>query len=206
MSDDNKGYVGELSAEDRASQENLLIAMMKQFMGLKCFTAVVNVIAVSTDEELSPVGFVDVKPMVNLLAASGDRVDHNTLYSLPFFRLQGGSNAIVIDPQPGDIGVAIFADRDITNIKKTRKPGNPGSFRRNHYSDGLYIGGFLNGSPTQVIQFLNGGIKITSPEVNINGLKVLGDGTLVLKDGIVVDSHKHGGVESGGSSTNTPEN
>jgi hypothetical protein len=206
MSNDSKGYPGELSPEDRANQENLLNAMMKQFMGLKCFTALVNVIAVSTDGELSPVGFVDVKPMVNLLTASGDKMDHNTLYSLPFFRLQGGSNAIVIDPQPGDIGVAIFADRDITNIKKTRQPGNPGSFRRNHYSDGLYIGGFLNGSPTQVIQFLNGGIKITSPEVNINGLKVLGDGTLVLKDGIVVDSHKHGGVESGGSSTNTPEN
>ncbi|SUI50016.1 Uncharacterised protein [Serratia quinivorans] len=95
---------------------------------------------------------------------------HNKIYNLPYFRLQGGVNAVVIDPVVGDIGVAIFADRDISVVKETRQAGAPGSKRRNHFSDGLYVGGFLNGTPSQYLWFKNGGIVIHSPsKVTIEG-------------------------------------
>lgn len=112
---------------------------------------------------LSPVGFVDVTPLVTQIDGAGTPVPHVTIYNLPYFRLQGGANAIIIDPQPGDIGVAVFASRDISKVKSTKKQAPPGSFRQYSFSDGMYLGGMLNGTPTQYVQFNAEGITINSP-------------------------------------------
>ena len=128
---------------------------------------IVKVIACSNDGGLSPVGTVDVQILANQVSigAGGQMVGtpHLTMYGLPYLRVQGGANAIIIDPQPGDIGIAVFASRDITNVKSTKAQANPGSFRTHDFSDGMYIGGLLNGTPTQYIQFSETGIAITSP-------------------------------------------
>jgi len=128
---------------------------------------IVKVIACSNDSGLSPVGTVDVQILANQVSigAGGQMVGtpHLTMYGLPYLRVQGGANAIIIDPQPGDIGIAVFASRDITNVKSTKAQANPGSFRTHDFSDGMYIGGLLNGVPTQYIQFSETGIAITSP-------------------------------------------
>jgi hypothetical protein len=128
---------------------------------------IVKVIACSNDSGLSQVGTVDVQILANQvsISAGGQMVGtpHLTMYGLPYLRVQGGANAIIIDPQPGDIGIAVFASRDITNVKSTKAQANPGSFRTHDFSDGMYIGGLLNGVPTQYIKFSDTGIEIVSP-------------------------------------------
>ena len=128
---------------------------------------IVKVIACSNDSGLSPVGTVDVQILANQVSigAGGQMVGtpHLKMYGLPYLRVQGGANAIIIDPQPGDIGIAVFASRDITNVKSTKAQANPGSFRTHDFSDGMYIGGLLNGVPTQYIKFSDTGIEIVSP-------------------------------------------
>ena len=128
---------------------------------------IVKVIACSNDGGLSPVGTVDVQILANQVSvgAGGQMVGtpHLTMYGLPYLRVQGGANAIIIDPHPGDIGIAVFASRDITNVKSTKAQANPGSFRTHDFSDGMYLGGLLNEVPTQYIQFSETGIAITSP-------------------------------------------
>jgi hypothetical protein len=106
---------------------------------------------------------VDVTPLVNQVDAASNPQPHATIYDLPYMRIQGGSNAIIIDPQPGDIGVAVFASRDISQVKATQAQGNPGSARQYDYSDGLYLGGMLNGAPSQYLQFNPSGISLVSP-------------------------------------------
>jgi phage baseplate assembly protein gpV len=86
-----------------------------------------------------------------------------TIYNVPYFRLQGGANGVIIDPQKGDIGICVFASRDISTVKGTKKQGNPGSHRQYNFADGMYLGGVLNGAPTQYVQFSAAGIKIHSP-------------------------------------------
>ena len=129
--------------------------------------SVVKVVACSNSGGISPVGTVDVQILANQVSigAGGQMVGtpHLTMYGLPYLRVQGGANAIIIDPQPGDIGIAVFASRDITNVKSTKAQANPGSFRTHDFSDGMYIGGLLNGVPTQYIKFLDTGIEIVSP-------------------------------------------
>jgi phage baseplate assembly protein gpV len=113
--------------------------------------------------DLSPVGFVDVTPLVNQLDGQGNPTPHVTVYNLPYLRVQGGSNGIIVDPEKGDIGVAVFASRDISKVKSTKSQSNPGSYRQYSFADGMYLGGMLNGTPSQYIQFNAAGIRIHSP-------------------------------------------
>ena len=112
---------------------------------------------------LAPVGLVDVQPLVAQISGDGTVTPHGIIYNVPYFRLQGGGNAVIIDPEPGDIGMCGFCSRDISSVKQNKAPSAPQSRRRFDYSDGLYFGGFLNGTPAQYIMFSKGGIKLFSP-------------------------------------------
>lgn len=151
------------------------IAFMVQQALAKMQTAtLVRIESCTNAGGLSPVGYVDVTPLVNQLDGQGNPTPHVTIYNLPYFRLQGGANGVIIDPQKGDIGVAVFASRDISQVKATRKQGNPGSHRQYSFADGMYLGGMLNGTPTQYIQFSTAGIRIHSPtRVKIDAPDVL---------------------------------
>ena len=71
-----------------------------------------------------------------------------------------------MDPQPNDIGLMVFCSRDISAVLAAMAAANPGSFRVFDWADGVYVMGVpLGVTPTQYVQFLNGGggIKVTSP-------------------------------------------
>jgi hypothetical protein len=80
-------------------------------------------------------------------------------------RYQAGSSAVIMDPAIGDIGLAMFAEADITAIKSTLQPGAPATQRTHNSADALYVGGVLNSDPTQYVRFSPGaaGIDIVSP-------------------------------------------
>ena len=137
--------------------------MVQQALGKMQTATLVRIESCTNAGGLSTVGYVDVTPLVNQLDGQGNPTPHVTIYNVPYFRLQGGANGIIIDPQKGDIGVAVFASRDISQVKTTKKQGNPGSHRQYSFADGMYLGGMLNGTPTQYIQFSAAGIKIHSP-------------------------------------------
>ncbi|WP_258956167.1 Gp138 family membrane-puncturing spike protein [Achromobacter aegrifaciens] len=126
-------------------------------------STVVRVVAVTNAGGLAPVGFVDVQPLVNQLDGAGNAVPHGVLHHLPYFRLQGGTDAVILDPKVGDLGIAVFASRDISAVKASKAQANPGSWRSYDMADGLYVGGLLNGTPVQYVQFTAGGINVVSP-------------------------------------------
>lgn len=148
--------------------------MVQQALGKMQTATLVRIESCTNAGGVSPVGYVDVTPMVNQLDGQGNPTPHVTIYNVPYFRLQGGANGVIIDPQKGDIGVAVFASRDISQVKTTKKQGNPGSHRQYSFADGMYLGGMLNGTPTQYIQFSAAGIRIHSPtQVKIDAPDVL---------------------------------
>lgn len=185
------------------------IAFLVQQALLKVQTAtLVRIESCTNNGGLAPVGFVDVTPLVNQIDGKGNATPHVTIYNVPYLRIQGGANAIIIDPQAGDVGVCVFASRDITKVKSTKKQANPGSWRQYSFSDGLYLGGMLNGTPSQYIQFNNSGVTITAPLVTING-NVQVNGAIVATgdvtgQGTSLHTHKHGGVQPGGGQTGVP--
>lgn len=146
---------------------NNLLFMIEQSISKIQTATIVKIISCSNDGDVSPVGTVDVQILVNQISGQGVGEPHVTMYSLPYLRIQGGNNAIIIDPQVGDIGIAVFASRDITKVKSTKAQANPGSFRTYDFSDGMYLGGLLNGSPTQYLEFNESGLSIVSPSAVI---------------------------------------
>lgn len=225
------GYPGQQRVQDSTSDFNKMHFLIRQLLGWVRTATLVRVDKVSVEEDsVSEVGFVDVTPLVNMLDGQNKSSEHITVFNLPYFRLQGGTNAIIMDPVVGDIGLAVFADRDISIIKKTKDRGNPGSRRRFSFSDGMYIGGFLNAVPEQYVQFKSDGMKlldkngnqiVMSPDgisfadSNGNTLDMKSTGfeftgnvaiTGTLKDnGVPVGStHTHTGVTSGGDTSGTP--
>ena len=123
----------------------------------------VQVVKCTNSGELSPVGYVDVQPMVHQMSGDRKATPHAVIYNIPYFRLQGGKNAIIIDPEVGDIGMCAFANRDISSVKATQAPATPASYRTFDWSDGLYFGGYLNGTPTQFVRFSSDGVQVHSP-------------------------------------------
>ena len=154
---------------DFDSEQNGLNFAIQQAM-LKMQTSLpVRVMAVR-NAGLAPVGQVDIQVLVDMVDGQGNTVQHGTISNVPYFRLQGGTNAVIVDPSPGDIGMACFCSRDISAVKSVKDAAPPGSWRSHDFSDALYLGGFLNGTPTSYIQITDGGILVH----NTSGVK-LGD-------------------------------
>lgn len=168
------GYAGQQSPWDVTDPYNATRAIFAALLARVSTATLVKVVAVTNEGDVSPVGFVDVQPLVNQLDGAGNAIPHQVVYHLPYFRLQGGVNAVILDPEVGDIGAAVFADRDISSVAATKAQANPGSWRRFDMADGMYFGGFLNGTPEQWVRFhKTEGIEVFSPiEIKMRAPKI----------------------------------
>ena len=163
--------------------------------------------------------FVDVLPLVSNVDGYGEAVEPTTIYHLPVFRYHAGVAAFIVDPVPGDIGLAVFAQSDSSNVQEgTSTPQQPGSFRRFSQSDGFYFGGFHKSAPSVFIEVKQDStikivaptsVTVTSPQVDFSGnvsmsgsVSVTGDATI---GGISFLSHVHGAVQPGGGTSGTPQ-
>ena len=155
-------YYGNVQPSDDASAYNELVFQINAIMKRVNTCMPVQVTAVKAGG-LGPVGFVDVQVMVTQLTGNNTVVANPSIQNVPYFRVQGGKNAVIIDPQVGDIGVACFCQRDISSVKKVRAVAPPGSHRMFSFSDAVYFGGTLNGTPEQYIKFDGSGIAVYSP-------------------------------------------
>jgi hypothetical protein len=205
---ENNGFEGNLTSQSATSDFSTLAFVINSLLGEISTATLVQVIGVTQAGTLDPVGFVDILPLVNQWDGNNVSVPHGTLYNCAYFRLQGGTDAIIMDPKIGDIGIAVFADHDISTVQITKKQANPGSHSRFSMADGLYIGGVLNGVPTQYIQYNAAGITlysptkvfITAPDVAITGDTVF-TGKVTANGKRIDESHTHTGVQTGTDNT-----
>lgn len=175
---------------------NNLIANIHTMMPVKILSVTVP------PDSLAPIGRCEVLPLVQQIDGSNNVYPMGKIVNVPYLRVQGGSNAIVIDPQVGDVGLCGFCERDISIVKRTGELSAPDTRRKYDINSAVYMFTMMSGAPTQYIHFKSSGIDIkTTGDLNINGLIIKADGTLVTKDGDTVDKHSHGGVQSGGSNT-----
>jgi phage baseplate assembly protein gpV len=212
----NDAIFGTQTPQVEGSDYNTIAFVIQQMLSKVNTCSVVQVVACTNSGGVSPVGTVDVQPLVNQMTGNRIAVPHLRVYKLPYVRLQGGANAVILDPQPGDIGIVVCSQRDITSVKASKAQANPGSFRMFNWADAIYIGGILNGTPTQYVAFAEAGVTVVSPskvtiqapaieldgDVTVTGTTTgTGDGTF---EGVSVKHHVHSGVTTGGSDTGPP--
>ncbi len=223
---------------DVATDYATLRYVVQQLMARMATCTLVKVVKCTNSGGVSPVGSVDVQPVIDMTTADGTTWKYSQLYKLPYIRLQGGANAVILDPQPGDLGLAWFASRDISVAKsaagRAQLQGDagsvpPGTKRQFDLSDGLYMGGLLNGQPSQYLRFAAGGVTVLSPTkvtieaptIELKGDVVQTDGdasfendvdvgatltasTDVIGGGKSLKTHTHSGVTVGGGNTGPP--
>ena len=181
------------------SQFNSLITNVNTAMPCK-------VVAIEKQEQrgVNIVGFVDIQLMIE--QTNGQKKGNETaiICNVPYVRIQGGTNAVIIDPEINDLGVAIFAGRDITNFKEARRQTPPATWRKFSISDAIYIGGIRNQKPVQYIHFRNDGIEIYSPKrVHITTPTVLIDSdNTTINTSAKTTINANGGCEINAETTN----
>ena len=234
----NNGSVkGNKRATSGSTQFNAMEFLIRNtILGLVNTAIPVIVTAVDAGGSGAPTGYVTVKPLVCQVDGFGETLDPAELFRVPYARVQGGIAALVIDPVPGDIGLAVFAKSDCSGVAQMQsKPVQPGSFRKFSMSDGFYFGGFLNRAPSVYVEVKQDAIvinaqtdvtinapskiRLDTPLVEITGQIVqtgesatgattrgglTNTGGSITSNGVVLETHVHGGVQPGDGNTGAP--
>ena len=231
MSQGSEGYYSSRTPGDGANETAEIRFIVQSLLGRVRTTIPVRVMAVTNAGGISPIGRVDVLPLVQQIDGSGSVTSHGTIYDAPYMRIQGGGNAVILDPEVGDIGLLAVCDRDISAVKASGGEAPPGSRRHHDLSDCVYLHSILSAAPTQYIQFSGAGITIhspssvtvtapsvtvnasgsatiTAPTLQINGNVSISGSMTAVGDvggaGVSLHNHTHGGVQAGTDHTGTP--
>ena len=194
-----KGVADEDVDSSDLNRMEFLIKVLQRDMS----TAIPVIITAVQAGDTNAAGYVDARPLVAQLDAWGNALPMATLHHLPYFRLQAGRAGIVLDPVPGDIGLAVFAQSDCSNLKQgATQTVQPGSWRKFDQADGFYVGGFLNKSVDTFVRLAqDGSITIKAPgNVTIDAPTVTYTGDIIC-GGFSYLGHTHTGVHG---ETSTP--
>lgn len=159
----------------------------------------------------SGAGYVSAKPLLMARDGYGNGVPNVDIPRLPFFRYQFGETAVICEPKVGDIGLAVFAQSDCSNVNGETTEKLPQTHRQYDMSDGFYLGGFWGKTPKNYIELTEDKINIKTPtSINIDCPKVNITGDVVITGemtakGIVYSTHTHGGVDTGSGHTQKPD-
>jgi len=211
MSDGSEVYHGVQSPAAGMDEFNAINAVVQAALSRVATATLVRVVAVDVGAMT-----VDLNPLVAQLDGRGNATPHGTIHGCPYLRLQGGRNAVIIDPAVGDIGIALFASHDISAVMAAAGPANPGSRRRFSMADAMYMGGMLNPTPERLVRITDAGVEVISPSgVTVTAPTVTIDGNLtvtgtitgdvdVIGGGKSLSSHTHGGVDTGTGTSGPP--
>lgn len=163
-----------------------------------------------------------VRPCVTALTSDGRAVPRAQVASVPVMQFGGGGVVLNFNLQPGNLGWIKAADRDISNFLQSYATTPPNTYRLHSFQDGIFIPDVMRGwtiagedDTAAVLQTLDGNTKIAldvdrlklqsgASSVTLTPAGVTIDGPTVVIKGIVFESHVHGGVTPGGSSTSGP--
>lgn len=222
----NTDIQSNLVAADMASEVGKMNYIIRSSLAKVRTSMPVQVMSVTNSGGLSPIGYVNVQPLVSAVDGSGEAWPRGIIYNVPYMRIQGGANGIILDPQVNDIGIATVCDRDISTVKNVGNSINsatghnftsaPGSNRKTDMSDMVYLMTIIGATPTQYVQFNSTGINIvspvavsiTAPAINTNGtwnhagtLTATGD---IIGAGTSLHTHTHKGVTTGSGNSGVP--
>lgn len=196
-------WTGLMRPNDGATDLNALRFLIDQTLAQIETATLVKVVSVQAGGT-GAAGLVDVLPLVNQIDGAGASYAQPTVHNVPYLRLQGGANAVILDPVAGDIGICLFASRDISSVKRNKAASNPGSYRRHDLSDGLYLGGVLNAAPAQYVSFVGGNIRIhTTGTIFLDG-NISHTGTFNSNGHNIGSTHVHTNVQPGGGTSGPP--
>lgn len=148
-----------------SSPEAASLFMLRRELAKVRTTTLAQVTAVTNSGALAPIGTLTIQILVSQTDGAGNLIPAGQVFNVPYSRLAGGQNAIIMDPQVGDIGIVGFGDRDLSTVISTKAQAGPGSNRRHSWSDALWVATLpLGVTPNQYLQFNAAGITVVTPQ------------------------------------------
>ena len=190
------GIVKGVADEDVDSSDLNRLEFLIKVLQRDMSTAIPVIITATQAGDTNAAGYVDARPLVAQIDAWGNSLPMAVIHHLPYFRLQAGRAAVVLDPVVGDIGLAVFAQSDCSNVKQgANQTVQPGSWRKFDQADGFYVGGFLNKSVDTFVRLAqDGSVTIKAPgNVTIDAPTVTYTGDIIC-GGFSYLGHTHTGV------------
>lgn len=222
LNNDNsvKDTAGMMASFDSIFKRMLKLCMLDYYFCLPCV-----VVAVNLDKQT-----VDIRPVLKSYSKATNTSSQRALIAdVPFWMYRANDTYITLPIKPGDTGLAIFSQRDITNWKEVGGEVVLQSDRIHDYNDALYLPYFgaaatavPNYNPENITIVKNGkpievkdGI-LDAPDYHINCKSIYASSTIDA-DGTITSTidcvsgtisgatHTHGGVTSGHSNTGVPQ-
>ena len=107
-----------------------------------------------------------VQPLITVIGTSGFQYPRPVFASLPVLQFGGGGYFINMKLTPGTLGWIVANDRDISLFLQSYEQSPPNTFRKNSFSDGVFIPDIMTGytivdnEDLMTIQNLDGTIRI----------------------------------------------
>ena len=118
-----------------------------------------------------PAGYASATPLVCVLDGYNEIIPSVAIPKMPYFRPQAGKAAIIMDPQPGDKALAVFAKHDSSNVVSGKNATvQPGSFRIYDMADGFLLNGFLGETPEIWLRLdpVSGDISLSTKSADVD--------------------------------------
>lgn len=160
---------------------------------------------------------VSIELMIEQINHNGEQLALPPLVDVPVKMFAYGAFMITAEPQPGDEGLATFSERCIDGWWESSRKSVPMDIRFHDLSDAFFDGGYrskpkaltiapnclnIAGASNYIRLLSNGTIEIKGNTTLQGNLTVTGN---VVGAGISLSTHTHSGVQSGSSSTGTPQ-
>ncbi len=194
-------YKGNRIHSSSNTQYNALDFLIKNTMHSMLNTALpVKVVEVIEEMALdggSKTLYLSLLPLILQYDAYGKVLENQIIYKVPCFSLQSGKAAILMKPEVNDIGIAIFAQQDISQLSNI--PKKPASYRSFSFADAIYIGsiqGMGTTEPEIFIKFLQEGeieieakesVRIKSAKVEIVADDILLEGNVRVEGDMILE-------------------
>lgn len=157
---------GQQTPYDPNSDLSVIQFIVRQIIERMDTMKLVKVVAVTGGGgAIAKAGTVDVQPLVSQVDGSGNSIDHGTVHGIPWWRMQGGTGAIISDPKVDDVGYVVVADRDSSSVKGGDLV-TPGSWRTHDIADGVYVGALFGEPPEQYVRFTDDGMEVADKSGN----------------------------------------
>jgi hypothetical protein len=173
-------FLGAQGPKDDATDTNAIAFIVERLMNKRTHVELVEVVAcTNAPGTVGAIGCVSVKPLVNQVDGYGNAIPHGTVYGLNYFRYGGGKNAVILDPEAGDIGVVVVADRDTATVKSTGAAANPASQGRTRREYGIYFGlGLGQADVVRCVRFTDSAILVTANDGST--ITIFSDGNMSI--------------------------
>lgn len=155
-----------------------------------------------------------IKPLVMIGTTDGRKVSRPTYPNVPVYRMGGGGFFMRFRLKPGDTGWIKATDRDMSLIhQRGWREDWPNTLRLHSFEDAMFFPDKVKNWPAMSDDFCissDDGSTLVSMSPGRIALTASGNTLTIGADGVrhngvnIGATHTHGGVESGGSNTNTP--